>query len=448
MSQGARQTAVGGERGARNRFPCYRLAALGLALLAAGACSSPAKQPIQAALVEVSTVRRGTIARLVRTEAILYPLHEAVLVPKITAPIEKFYVRRGEQVKRGQLVAMLDNADLHAAVLRDRGLYQQAKAQYETATSSSLPEQLQQAQTAEASARQQYVAEQRLFNSRRQLYREGALPRMQLDQAQVGFVQARSQWLVARRKLHKLLAIGRQAQLQSAAGQLAAAQGAYEAVRAQLSFSLLRSPITGVVTDRPLYPGQLATPATPLMTIMNLNQVIARAHLAPAAASLLHAGDPAMLTAAGVKAAGKVMVVSPALDPNSATVQVWIRAANPGRRLRPGDTARVTIRATRPRPALLIPASAVLPGRGGKSFVMVVGAGRKAKRVPVRLGIEAQGEAEVLSGLKAGDTVITVGAFGLPNGTRVKVEPAGNGGASPQGTAALPPAGAAGQDVA
>ncbi len=132
--------------------------------------------------------------------------------------------------------------------------------------------------------------------------------------------------------------------MKSAKGQLTSVQGKYEGAAAQLAYSEIRSPIDGVVTDRPYYAGETSAAGVALLTVMDTSSVIARAHIPQSEAAYLKAGDAATVTAPGdVNVAGKVTLVSPALDPNSTTVEVWVEAANPDRRLRPGTAANISM---------------------------------------------------------------------------------------------------------
>ena len=87
--------------------------------------------------------------------------------------------------------------------------------------------------------------------------------------------------------------------MKSATGQLGAAKGKYLGAEAQLSYSEIRSPIDGVVTDRPPYPGELATANQPLLTVMNTSKLIAKAHISQNEAAALHVGDSAEIAGAG-----------------------------------------------------------------------------------------------------------------------------------------------------
>src|SRR5271157_3132493 len=249
--------------------------------------------------VQVAPVKKATIEQTVTSEAILYPLAQSAIVPKISAPVKAFYVNRGSKVHEGQLLAKLESRDLAAAVQDNQGAYDQAQANYAIATASTLPEEIQKAQGDTQAAKLTLDAEQKLYDSRQDLYKQGALPRKELDQAGVSLTQARNQYELAQRHLDALMAVSKQQELKSAAGQLQSAKGKYLGAEAQLSYSEIRSPIGGVVTDRPLYPGEMAAAGTPLLTVMDTSSVIARAHIPQEQAALLKVGDKATVIVSG-----------------------------------------------------------------------------------------------------------------------------------------------------
>lgn len=390
--------------------------------LAAAGCSKEAPAPEPLVSVQVATVQKGTIQEIVSADAVLYPLDEANIAPKITAPISKFYVNRGSKVHAGELLATLDNKDLSAAVVENLGAYDQAQAQYDTSVKVDLPAQIQAATAGVQNTQHAMQAAESVYKSRQELYKAGAIARNLLDESQVAYVQARNQYEIAEAKLNSLQAMGKEQQLKAAEGQLTSARGRYQAAEAQYGFSEIHSPIDGVVTDRPLYEGSMATAGTPLITVMNTSRVVARTHLAPQQAAGLHVGDPAQILLAGGQESvqGRVNIVSPALDPNSTTVQVWVEAPNPDGRLKPGATAQVRVVAKTVRDALQIPSAAILTDSDGKTSVMVVGANDVAHQVEVKLGVQQEGKTQVLAGLREGQRVVTEGAYGLPDGTKVK----------------------------
>ena len=386
-------------------------------------CSKDTGEKAPVVPVQVATVEKTTLQRTVTAEAVLFPLQQSAIVPKISAPVKAFYVKRGSRVRKGQLLAVLENRDLAAAAQENQGAYNQAEATYATTTSAQLPEEIQKAQLDTQAAKQMLEAQQKIYNSRQELFQQGAIPRKELDQAGVDLTQARNQYQIAQKHLDALMATGKQQALKSAAGQLESAKGKFLGAAAQMSYSQIRSPIDGVVTDRPLYPGEMAAAGTPIVTVMDISQVIAKAHIPQPEAALLKVGDKATITVPGESEPvdAKVTVVSPALDPNSTTVEVWVQAKNPKQRLKPGTSVQVSMVAQTIPDALVIPAAALLTGQDGTTTVMVVGTDNRAHQKPVSVGIRQGDQVQITEGLQAGDHVVASGAYGLPDNTQVTV---------------------------
>lgn len=401
---------------------CVALAAV-LGLVMTG-CGKGEKEEAPEVAVQAAPAATADISRVVNTEAVIFPVAQSSITPKINAPVKKFYVARGQRVRQGQLLATLENRDLSATALDNKGAYEQAEAAYSTSVNATLPEEIAKSETDVQTAKQELDAQQKLYASREDLFKQGALPRKDLDAAAVTLSQARSAYDVAKKHLDGLNATGKQSALKSASGQLTSAKGKLMNSEAQLSYSEVRSPINGVITDRPLYPGEMASTSTPLLTVMDISQIIAKAHIPQSDALLLHKGDQATITMAGLEkpVAAKVSLVSPALDPNSTTVEIWVQAANPEQQLRPGMTAQIAITAQTMKNALVIPASALINAKEDAAQVMVVDAQNQAQSRDVKVGIQSGDRAQIVSGLKPGEVVVTAGAYGLPDKTKVKIE--------------------------
>jgi len=398
-------------------------AIIGLLLISA-ACSKDKGDKEPTVSVQVAPVEKTTIQHVIKTQAILFPRQQAAIVSKISAPVQKFLIKRGSPVHKGQVLAILENRDLSAAAQENKGAFSQAQATYETTTAAGLPEEMQKAEADAQQAKQAMDAQEKIYQSRQQLYQEGALPRKELDQSGVEIVQARNQYSIAKRHLDTLQAIGRQQELKAAAGQLESAKGKYLGAEAQLSYSEIRSPIDGVVTERPLYPGEMAAAGTAIVTVMDISAVIAKAHIPQADAALLKVGDKGTMAVPGLEepVEGRVTVVSPALDPNSTTVEVWLEAKNPKQQLKPGTSVQLSLTAKTVKDALVVPAAAVITAADGTSAVMVVGSDGKAHQKAVKLGIRQDDDLQILEGVTEGDKVVSTGAYGLPDNTKIKVE--------------------------
>jgi RND family efflux transporter MFP subunit len=193
--------------------------------------------------------------------------------------------------------------------------------------------------------------------------------------------------------------------------------------QAQLSYTRILSPKTGIIADRPLYEGDMASPTVALLTVMDISHVVARVNVPVAQAMLVRAGMPATLTFVDNpdQIEAKVTVVSPATDPNSTTTQVWIEAANPGERLKPGASVHAVIVAEQIKAATVVPVAAILPGEEGGQAVLVVDSSSVVHRRAVRTGVRDGDKMQILNGCQPGEEVVIQGGVGLDDKAKVKV---------------------------
>ncbi len=387
--------------------------------------SVPPPEPVVS--VETAPVKTQSITDLVSAEGVLYPVQQASISPKITAPVRRFYVQRGDKVHRGELLATLENKDLAAAVVSAQGGYDQAQATYASTTSSTLPEEIQTANLNLVNAKSALAAQQKLYDSESKLYQQGAIARKQLDATEVALTSARSAYEMAEKHLNNLQAEGASQQKKAAKGQLETAHGQYLGAAAQLEYTEIRSPIDGVVANRAVYPGDVAPAGTPLLIVMDTSKVVVRLHIPQQQAQLLQLGQAAKLRVPGLDkdVPAKVTVLSPALDPSSTTEEVWVQAENPKGELKPGTTAQVSIVVKTVANALVIPAAAILTGPNGQTSVMVAKSDGRAYAQNVTTGIQQGSMIQVRSGLQPGEQVIVSGQYGLPDKTKVKTTAAG-----------------------
>jgi HlyD family secretion protein len=399
---------------------------LWIVLVAAGCARKEESTTEPVAPVQTATAQRAAIKRIITARAILYPADQAIVMAKLNAPVREFYVNKGDHVRKGQLLAQLENGDLTAAAMEAKSMVDEAEAGYNNTTAATLPEEIAKAQSETQPAKEALDAAQKLYESRKQLFEQGALPRRQVDEANVAFIQARSQYEVAVKHADSLQKVGKDAGVKQARAQVDAAKSRYMSAQAQLEYARITSPLTGVITDRPMYAGEMASPSTPLLTVMDIFQVIARANVPADQLRLLKVGDEAVITAVDSSADlhGKVTVVSSALDPNSTTAEVWIKAVNSGELLKPGASVQVSILAETIPNAVVIPPVAILPSDEGSTKVLIFGADSLAHERSIEIGIREPDKVQVLKGLEQGESVIVVGGLGLKDKAKVRIEKA------------------------
>ncbi len=374
-------------------------------------------------LVQAEKPEQGSIAESIKIDATLAPVAQAAISPKITAPVQRFLVQRGDHVKAGELLAVLENKDISAAALDNKGAYEAAQAAYAAQTKAQVPEDYQKAELDVAQAKANLDLNASIVKARKQLFAEGAIPGRDLDTATAQLVQAQAAYDTAAKHLQSLQNVSHEAALQQAKGQLTSAEGKYRGAEAMVSYSEIRSPISGVVTDRQLFAGETATGGTTLITVMDTSVLLAKVHISQEASQRLKVGDEATITIPGMAGPvpAKVSFIAPALDSGSTTVEVWLHIDNRAGKYKVGAPVQAAIKGRSAASALKIPMSAVLTAQDGAKSVMVVGADNTAHPKAVTLGINDGTDVQVVSGLNPTDTVITTGAYGLEDGARVKV---------------------------
>ncbi|HMJ93539.1 MAG TPA: efflux RND transporter periplasmic adaptor subunit [Allosphingosinicella sp.] len=207
---------------------------------------------------------------------------------------------------------------------------------------------------------------------------------------------------------------------QSAAAGAARAQAAE--ARASIGERVITAPFSGYASLRTISPGAVVNSGTPIATISDISLIKLDFPVPETALSAIKPG----LTIDARSAAwpdqpfrGQIANVDPVVDPNTRSIMVRARLANPDGRLKPGMLLTVTIE-TGPRMGLSVPELAVV-GEGDRRFVYVVDQGGTAKRIEVRTGLSSAGRIEILEGLKPGQKVVTEGVVKLSDGMKVRL---------------------------
>jgi RND family efflux transporter MFP subunit len=387
-------------------------------------CKKAEEEPTPEVNIQAAHPQQGSISEQIAADAILTPLAQAAISPKVTAPVKQFYVQRGSHVHAGELLATLENSDLTAAALDNKGSYTASQATFETATKATAPEDMTKARLDLAQAKANLDLAQSIVTARSQLFTQGAIPGRDLDTAKAALVQSQAEYDIADQHLKSMQDVSNKAALQNAQGNLDSAKGKYLGAQAELSYTEIRSPIDGVITDRPLFAGETAAAGTALVTVMDTSALIAKLHIAQVQAQQLALGAPATLTVPGVEqpVPAKVSLISPALDSGSTTVEVWLRVENAKAVLKAGTPVHASIQGRTVSNALTVPAEAIQSSPDGSSkFVLVIAPDSTAHKKTVTLGIQNADTVQILSGLTPSDMVISTGAYGLDENTKVKI---------------------------
>jgi len=268
--------------------------------------------------------------------------------------------------------------------------------------------------------------------------REGqVLARLDGDQLRLELAQAEAQMRRLERDYNRNLELQKKGLVSTTAFEnlkyeLDSARATYDLARLQLSWTEIRSPIAGTVTQRTnvVKVGNTVTPVggviessdSALFVVEDLDSLVVRINVPERELPRLSKGQPVELgfdAVPGSRFEGRIALISPYVDSSAGTIPVKIEVDDPGDLLRPGMFARVAIVYERKADALQIPRSALLDSEGpARVFVIADG---KAEERHVELGLSNGGWVEVTAGLGDGDRVIVVGQGAVKQGASVRV---------------------------
>lgn len=440
----------------------------------------------EATPVRVAPAVTRAVSSAVPVTGSITALQTVDLSPKITARIVRVAGREGERVRRGQVVVQQDTADLLTEVRRTEANLQAAQARVAqartqarvqvTQSSSGVEDARQQLRAAEARLelvkrpqRTQEVAalenavnqaqvrlEKAQLDRRRYegLVKEGAVAQSVVDQYVTDEKIARVTLDTARQNLDAAQTGGREESVRSAEAEVERARQAIRTAQAntqqvavredeikaaratvtqsqaslafarqQLANASIKSPIDGVISERLTEPGQMAAPGALVLKVVALDTVFFEAQVPE---TNIRSMRPGLNVAVRVDAypgrsfTGKVAKIYPTASTQSRNFNVRIVLPNTGRLLRPGLFARGQV-VTERRVGTVVSKDALV-SREGKMLVFVASEDSKAELRPVKVGVQTEQTAEVLSGVRAGERVIVAGQDTLANGAAIRIQ--------------------------
>jgi membrane fusion protein (multidrug efflux system) len=219
-------------------------------------------------------------------------------------------------------------------------------------------------------------------------------------------------------------------EFQTAKSELGAAEAEEGLARLNLSYTTVTAPFGGRVTRRLVDVGQNVSPGTPLFELADFNPLLARVHVPAKEFKKLQPDQPVELTldSGRQRLQGRIKLISPVIDPQSGTIKVTVEIPVYPAEARPGDFTEVQIVTERHSGATLVPRIAVISEKG-EDIVYVAampseaagGAPPTAERRVVTVGFTDNDNAEILSGLQPGESVVVKGQRSLKHGAPIKI---------------------------
>lgn len=328
------------------------------------------------AQVTVTKVTRADIQQTATLSGnvVALPNQDVKLSSLVAGRITSLNVAEGDRVHKGELLATID--------------------------SHTYDDQLRQAQASLSQSQATLQNAQQNLKRNQTLFERGIVAGKELQDAQL-------QVTVAESAQHQ-------------------AETTEETAQLQVSRTRITSPLNGVVAKRFVSVGEQVdgTGSQPIIEIADINEVELSGNLPAPYLVKIHLDEAIPATSdsfPGKAFRGRIIAISPAVDPATNVGSVRIRIANPGNILKLGMFLSAQVPVETHANALTVPPQSIYHDESGETQVYVV-QGDTAKAAPVKLGIQTGDRVEILEGVKAGDTIILTGGYGLGDTTKVKIQ--------------------------
>ncbi len=360
---------------------------LAVAVLATGAATLK-RQARPAPVASISTIAPATLEflpgdltvvearhlrQIMTLTGSLRPVNQVMVKARVPGQVREVLVREGEAVQSGQLLLTMDPSEFQARVDQARGTLEAARGQLDIAT--------------------------RTRDNNQALLAKGFI-------SENAYTTAASQYEIAHANLDS-------------------ARGALDGARKSLADTVIRAPLSGLVSSRTVQPGEKVAPDNRLLDIVDLRQLELAAAVPAADVMRIAVGQKVEVSVEGLAepVPGTVVRINPATESGSRSIMTYIRIDNPRQTLRAGMFAEAQLTLADKTDALTVPQSA-LQSTAGQSWVYTVEGGKLTQK-PVTLGMRGRDDrgvaVEVVAGLQAGAQIVKVNLGNLPSGTPVKL---------------------------
>lgn len=363
--------------------------------------------------VDTLPIRTQPVANTLELSGTIRPLDQATLSTRVTGRITQLSLEAGDRFRKGDVLARIDVMDMAAQTSQAQSGVAQAQAEVSRSQATLNQLEFQRLET-QAALRLAQINQSRMAK----LQAEGAVAQSQLDEANTALDEAKA-------KVAQTEAGIRQAQAAIAQSQAAVSRAESGVTSASVSesYGMVIAPFDGVVVQKLAYEGEMAAPGTALLKLENPDRLQLEIAVPEENLRFVQVGQPVPVQVDAVKQTltATIQQIVPAADPNSRSFLIKIPLRNSGR-LISGMFGRIALPLGEKQDTILIPANALIQ-RGQLQGVYVVETNASNQSIAVlrwvKTGKTQNGQVEIVSGLMAGDRIITSAIHQLSDGQPV-----------------------------
>ena len=356
--------------------------------------------------VKVFRVDRRDISSTLSAMGTINYLAKADVSSEIDGILSSVNVEEGDEVKKGQIIALIDTTLLQTQLMTAQASLELAEIELRKSESDI--------RKSEYEIERSKVFMERLwdyFKTQEKLFKIGGITQDDLNEAEMNYQRSLAEYKTAVEDLRSLKVKSSQGRIEAEAKVLKA-KAAIDEIQAKITKSIIRAPISGVVSAKNKWTGEGINPGdTVIATIIKTDKVYAEADLNEKNMGLVKLGQRAKVIAdacPGVYFTGRIHMISPTIDTDSRTVKVRVKVANRRNLLKPGMFVRVNIILDSLKDVVAVPRDAIITTKDGQKIVFVI-IDEVAFLREVQTGLQREGWVIVKKGLKLNEKVVVEG---------------------------------------
>ncbi|AGB41515.1 RND family efflux transporter, MFP subunit [Halobacteroides halobius DSM 5150] len=380
--------------------------------------SQPPKQE-QVTPVEVTLANVGKVIKSITVTGQAKPLKKVQITPQLQAKVENVLVEVGDKVKTGSKLLQLNQENFKIQVEQAKARLDVAQANLNKLLAGTREEKIAQLKAQLKQTKVNYKQAKSNYERHKKLFEKEIISQQQLEASKSRYISAKSSYQSTKESLEMAKEGATKEQIAVLKAQINQAKKGMEAAQLRLDKAIVTAPISGTVAKVEIEEGEIATPK-PLISLVNLNQVIIETYISEQNITKLNLGQQVAINISALDKnfTGKIMTISPVIDPVKKKYLVKIKINNPGP-IKAGMYAKVKIQTDQSLSRIVIPQQAVMIEDNNR-YVYLVKGNRVVKEI-VKTGLTAQGKVAILNGINLGEKVITNGLDQVTSGDRVRV---------------------------
>lgn len=386
--------------------------------------ATTSEEQVAAISVETKTIKPETIEQYINVSSKVLAENEISVLPKVSGTVKKVNFKLGDTVKAGDVLFEIDDTDTRIQVQQAQAAVNSAQAGYEAQAGASLDNQVYQLEKNVENIQIQYNDLLKNLNHTKELYAVGGASKKEVDDLQSSVDKVKLQLDTAKENLEKTRNEIVSATRNASQAQISQAQASLESAKVQLDRTKVVAEIDGVISSCNVTVGSIASPQSPAMTIVNMDNVKLKLNVSDDAINKLTPGSKAYVTisAASDKVyEGTVANISPAADSQTLLYPVEVYLTNTDGNIKPGMFASIKLVLDNVENTISVPLNAVLE-KSGEQYVFVVDESTNtAVKTTVTTGVKNEENIEILSGVKEGQKVVIKGQDFISDGSAVNI---------------------------